>query len=868
MRFLPRLSRSPHTTLHTQARRGAQANPNKRAKAAQLPQNAKRFSASSHAALHGLDEEEDAQPASSELPPANSIVTLVENRKYEVGIASLSTDDYTVQIGQFCDDQAYSKTLALMTRYEPRIIVFPEWLPSEPNGTVLERICRNEYASARIEHLPRKYWQDVKGMQHARHFSPRSELSALETDISSKYLCLSALAAIIDYAEYQAKMAFVKGTLRIRFSSVEGIMLLDPATVANLELLRNVRTGDTKTSLFGVLNHCKTGAGSRMLRAALIQPSTDMDTITARHDCVVELIAREDALVDLQKILPTLADCDRMLKLFIERQNISDSAARSEACISAVLQLKQVLHTVPCLAAALSENDQRPPKNELLQKVQRLPPSPSRAAWFSLPPLSPQPPSTCLALPASPIPTTSLDLPRSPCLPSPTASVDLCLWFSLPPLSTRPTPPPLLAHLFAHSTSSLTARPNPRPTGAAELARTRAGPTAAVDRRDRRGRRRLRPPLLAAAAAVPLLSQAWRQDDTRPVQADAGRVDAGDGTPARELPRRTLAHRAAPQLQPAARLPLRAARVAAPARRGERLHPDAGDLVEEEYLVHHRAALAAQPTLPRDGNPNPNPSPNPTPNPNPSPNPNQIGQILLTTEKEMAGLVEKIQQQVHVLFQVSESVALLDMMVAFGAHVKLAGGDWARPRMDGTASASLVLKQARHPILDRFGEHSLVANDVYATPASNFALITGPNMAGKSTYLRMTALVCLMAHVGCLVPASQANVPLLSRVFTRIASSDCLESCTSTFAGEMRETTYIVRNLGPSALVLVDELGRGTSNRDGASLAWAVAEELLNAPRTFTFFATHYLHLANLKNLYPNVRTLMMWCVSEAVHVT
>ena len=223
----------------------------------------------------------------------------------------------------------------------------------------------------------------------------------------------------------------------------------------------------------------------------------------------------------------------------------------------------------------------------------------------------------------------------------------------------------------------------------------------------------------------------------------------------------------------------------------------------------------------------------------------------------MAGLVEKIQQQVHVLFQVSESVALLDMMAAFGAHVKLAGGDWARPRMDGAASASLVLKQARHPILDRFGEHSLVANDVYATPASNFALITGPNMAGKSTYLRMTALVCLMAHVGCLVPASQANVPLLSRVFTRIASSDCLESCTSTFAGEMRETTYIVRNLGPSALVLVDELGRGTSNRDGASLAWAVAEELLSAPRTFTFFATHYLHLANLKNLYPNVRTLM-----------
>ena len=103
------------------------------------------------------------------------------------------------------------------------------------------------------------------------------------------------------------------------------------------------------------------------------------------------------------------------------------------------------------------------------------------------------------------------------------------------------------------------------------------------------------------------------------------------------------------------------------------------------------------------------------------------------------------------------------------------------------------------------------------------------------------------------------DVPLLRRVFTRIGSTDCLESCTSTFASEMRETTYVLRNLGKPSLVLVDELGRGTSNRDGSSLAWAIAEALALTPGTFTLFATHYLQLANLRNLYPShVRNLVL----------
>ena len=160
---------------------------------------------------------------------------------------------------------------------------------------------------------------------------------------------------------------------------------------------------------------------------------------------------------------------------------------------------------------------------------------------------------------------------------------------------------------------------------------------------------------------------------------------------------------------------------------------------------------------------------------------------------------------------------------------------------------------------------------------------------------RQTALVVLLAHIGCHVPADAATVPLLRRVFTRIGASDALESQGSTFACEMRETTYVLRNLGEPALVIVDELGRGTSNSDGASLGFAIAEQVGDSPRppiamrlvrcyidvnldlmlssrwylvelvaqlalspkTFTLFATHYLWLANLRNLYPqHVRLL------------
>lgn len=231
-----------------------------------------------------------------------------------------------------------------------------------------------------------------------------------------------------------------------------------------------------------------------------------------------------------------------------------------------------------------------------------------------------------------------------------------------------------------------------------------------------------------------------------------------------------------------------------------------------------------------------------------------IGQILLATEAQLSKLREEITSQLHVLFRLGEAVALLDTLASFATFAHQSGASYVRPKM--AVGGPLALKQSRHPLLEALAEREVVANNVAISHASNFQLITGPNCAGKSTYLRQAALVVLMAHVGIHVPADYATIPVLDRIFTRVGSSDALETSMSTFACEMRECSYILAYLRShphaNSLVLVDELGRGTSNRDGNSLACAISERLLLHPTTFTLFATHYLQLASLRNLYPS----------------
>jgi DNA mismatch repair protein MutS len=208
------------------------------------------------------------------------------------------------------------------------------------------------------------------------------------------------------------------------------------------------------------------------------------------------------------------------------------------------------------------------------------------------------------------------------------------------------------------------------------------------------------------------------------------------------------------------------------------------------------------------------------------------------------------------LRKTAAAIAQLDVLASFA---KLAADrNYVRPEFNGTGE--LLIVGGRHPVIEELlkqkGER-FVPNDLCFEPGKQqLLLITGPNMGGKSTYLRQAALIVLMAQMGSFVPARQAKLPLTDRIFTRIGASDNLARGRSTFLVEMSEVAAILHHATPSSLVLLDEVGRGTATFDGLSIAWAVVEHLQRNTRARTLFATHYHELTELADLLPTVKNV------------
>lgn len=214
-------------------------------------------------------------------------------------------------------------------------------------------------------------------------------------------------------------------------------------------------------------------------------------------------------------------------------------------------------------------------------------------------------------------------------------------------------------------------------------------------------------------------------------------------------------------------------------------------------------------------------------------------EVLQMSDQGIQQLIDQIRQNMAPLFKISDAIALLDMIASFAQLVTTQ--DYCKPEL----TQALAIKNGRHPIREKIHAEKYVPNDAYATKQKRFQIITGCNMSGKSTYIRSLALMAVMAQIGCFVPASYAAFPIFHQLFARVSIDDCIGANISTFAAEMRETAFILRNVDKRSLIIIDELGRGTSTRDGLSIAIAVAEALVDSG-AFVFFATHFRDLPKI----------------------
>ena len=220
----------------------------------------------------------------------------------------------------------------------------------------------------------------------------------------------------------------------------------------------------------------------------------------------------------------------------------------------------------------------------------------------------------------------------------------------------------------------------------------------------------------------------------------------------------------------------------------------------------------------------------------------------LALEKSLyADLLRTLFEHVASIHACAKAIAQIDVLCNFTLQSQRLNLN--KPEL--VHQSILKIDQGRHPVVEYFGENQFIANDTDLNENTRMQLITGPNMGGKSTYMRQTAIITLLAHTGCFVPSTNATIGNIDRIFTRIGASDDLASGRSTFMVEMTEMALILRNTTEHSLVLVDEIGRGTSTFDGLALAWACAIRL-SSKQAFTLFSTHYFELTTLPEQLRN----------------
>ncbi|KAI9493031.1 DNA mismatch repair protein Msh4 [Zychaea mexicana] len=228
-----------------------------------------------------------------------------------------------------------------------------------------------------------------------------------------------------------------------------------------------------------------------------------------------------------------------------------------------------------------------------------------------------------------------------------------------------------------------------------------------------------------------------------------------------------------------------------------------------------------------------------------------LTEVYLMSDKTVTDLLQVFRADIGVLYKVSEAIAMLDMLLSFGHCCSLS--EYVRPEFTNT----LAIEAGRHPIMERIQQEPVIPNDTYTSLSSSFQLITGPNMSGKSTYIKQIGLLTIMAQAGSFVPATYASFRLCDQILSRLGNDVYVEVNTSSFMAEMREAAYIIQNVTNSSLVIIDELGKGTAPYDALGIAASISEYLIKS-KAYCFFTTHLHQLTRVLSVYPNVVNLQL----------
>ncbi|KAI7987829.1 DNA mismatch repair protein MSH4 [Camellia lanceoleosa] len=672
------------------------------------------------------------------------VVGLIENRAKEVGVAAFDLRSASLHLSQYIEtSSSYQNTKTLLHFYDPMVIIVP---PSKlaPDGMVGVSILVDRfYSSIKKVVMARGCFDDTKGAVLVKNLAAK-EPSALGLDTYYKqyYLCLAAASATFKWTEAEKGVIITNHSLLVTFNGSFDHMNIDATSVQNLEIIDPLHstlwgTTNKKRCLFHMLKTTRTIGGTRLLRANLLQPLKDIETINTRLDCLDELMSNEQLFFGLSQVLRKFPkETDRVLCHFcFKPKKVTnevlgiDNARKSQILISSIILLKTALDAMPLLLKVLKDAN-----SFLLGNVY-----------------------------------------RSVCENEKYASI-------------RKRIGEVIDEDVLHARVPFVAQTQ-------QCFAVKAGIDGLLDIARRS--------FCDISEAIHKLANQYREDFK---------------VPNLKIPfnKRQGFYFSIPQKDIQGKLPSKFIQVV---KHGNNIHCSTLELAS--LNVRHKSAAA---------------------------------ECYIRTELCLEALADAIREDVSVLTLLAEVLSLLDMIVNSFAHtISTKPVDrYVRPQF--TDNGPLAIDAGRHPILESI-HNDFVPNNLFLSEASNMIIVMGPNMCGKSTYLQQVCLIVILAQVGCFIPARFATIRVVDRIFTRMGTLDNLESNSSTFMTEMKETAFIMQNVSKRSLIVMDELGRATSSSDGFAIAWSCCEHLLPL-KAYTIFATHMENLSELATIYPNVKIL------------